>query len=215
MEDFRDSKQYQIFTACRTKRDKYDKAIDTFDQTISKEMSAAKRAAIEAMAYNESCMLSAKKVEFSRAEPSLNEVAVQAFLSYRDRVDSENAVMASIITNQIAQAGDGALKTYTVVAVEKSRFARLDSFPKGSEASATPLWLYAAAFIVVVLAVRGFLKKSAAAEASGEKDTSDVGVVKQSFNFTKSFAQGLYGEFKTIRDGLKKEDTKKKDDENV
>ena len=208
MEDFRNSPQYKIFNSCRVNNEKYDAALAAFEQSDVKDLSAAKRASIEAMAYNESCLLSAKKVPILTSSQSIKEQGIAATNAYFIRVKAENHTLSNIITSQTTSLGDEAIGSMKSLAVENARFSRLESYVESEYGFGAPAWVYVMLVAALLLAFRGY-RKLPKAKGEGVKDSP--GVIRQSFGFLKGIYDGLKNEYSTIQKGIKS----KKDKDNV
>jgi hypothetical protein len=208
MDDFRTSPQYKIFTSCRVNNDKYDAALSTFEKSDLKDLSAAKRVSIEAMAYNESCLISAKKVTVTASSVGLKAQGSAAMNSFAARVATQNQVLSGIITNQTSKLALNTENYLKATSIENSRFSRLDSYVESNGAGAVSIWIYVALAAAALLALRGYLRLPK--EAAGVSNKTP-GLIKQSFGFFRVIYEGLKSEYSTIKKGI----NSKKDNDNV
>lgn len=213
MQDFRDSQQYQIFIACRLNREKFNKLIESQDWQNIADRSVVKRAAIEALAYNESCLLSARQVDISGSE-SLKEAGYAAFVAYKKRADAENGVLTEMITGHFDRAGEHMISTYSLLADEKSKFYRLSNHQKGHADSDTPIAIYLFAVLLAGLMLKAFLKEKNSNEdviVMPQENKKKTGAIRASFGFFKGIYSGLKSDVQSIKNGVNKD----KEEDNV
>ena len=167
MDDLRDSSSYKMFTACRTSHVKFDSVLKAFDESKGSITQDIKQLSIDALAFNEKCVVLSKAVLTTTSPNFISQSFISARDAYLSRAREEQVLYTALLTNNPIGFSRHLTVTFTAQVIEKGRFSSLGTETRASDVGHAPMFLIIFGIFVVGITFRGWLKRDKTVLADG------------------------------------------------
>jgi len=130
MSDFRESQEFKSFQACRLSHDKFNNSLSVFLKENGAINEKTKSAAIDSIAFNESCVTLEKN--FSRLSVPVEyfETIKGGLAVFERRMKAENSASQSIVLNDMKSMALALPESFQIISTEEAYFSKILSLPR-------------------------------------------------------------------------------------